>query len=498
IPKVDSGSGDKYTFGELQNAVHNIAGHLQALGFSKGSNLALCATNCAEIMLMTYASWKLGGVVTLLSPVLKPGEISGQIAITKPNFMFLDKEQRQKLVEVIPDGIVTFPTMQIIFAKEGVEDELSFTSMKETITWEMQSLTPDIEARAVIFFSSGTSGPPKAVSLSHKNMLTEILGICTMLEADMLMNPKWTGLVVYLPLSHSYAFFMSTINMIIGASTIIMPRFDPMKYLQLITDYQTELMILVPPIAVLFAKNKDLVAQFNLSCIQSMFCTGAALLPEVKSTCAAQFNIKFAGYGMTEVSGASHWTPSESFMEKHGAPDSATNVGVIRDLETDEFLPAYKTGEICTSGPGVMMGYLGNKDATNATIGADGWLKSGDIGYYDKNGYFYIVGRLKELIKYKGYQVSPSELEDLLLSHPKIADAGVVGFPDLESGELPSALIVLKPGEDLSVDQIRGFVSEKAAPFKKLRGPVEIVQQIPKSASGKILRRVILSDLLEK
>ncbi|ELT91602.1 hypothetical protein CAPTEDRAFT_127497, partial [Capitella teleta] len=170
----------------------------------------------------------------------------------------------------------------------------------------------------------------------------------------------------------------------------------------------------------------------------------------------------------------------------------------VRDLETDKFLPAYKQGEICCSGPCNMKGYLDKQEATDAMIGADGWLKTGDIGYYDANGYFYIVDRLKELIKYKGYQVSPSELEDLLLKHPKIADAGVVGFPDEECGELPSALVVAKPGENLTVKEIRDYVAEKAAPFKKLRGPVCLVAQIPKTASGKILRRSILNDLQEK
>jgi acyl-CoA synthetase (AMP-forming)/AMP-acid ligase II len=131
----------------------------------------------------------------------------------------------------------------------------------------------------------------------------------------------------------------------------------------------------------------------------------------------------------------------------------------IRDIDTGEFLPAYKHGEICCHGPQVMKGYLGNQEATETMIGPDGWLRTGDVGYYDQHHYFYVVDRLKDLIKYKAYQVSPSELEDLLVSHPKIADAGVVGFPDLESGELPSAALVLKADEALSVDDVREFVA---------------------------------------
>ncbi|ELU14744.1 hypothetical protein CAPTEDRAFT_23069, partial [Capitella teleta] len=383
----------------------------------------------------------------------------------------------------------------IIFTKESIDGVLSFAPFKEPIQWEPAPMkSRDVEADAAIFFSSGTIGLPKAVVLSHVNLLT----FSSILETDNLMMKKWTSSVLYLPFSHLYAHLLLNLNYIIGATTIVMPHFDINRFFQVNEQYKCELLILVPPLAVLFAKNKEIVAKYDLSKVHTMLCGAAVLLPDVAAELLRVIPIKSNhiahGYGLTEVTGIATMMPSHSFMKEHGPPDSPMSVICftilqIRDLETRECLPAYGRGELCYAGPGAMKGYLNNMEATDVMIDTEGWLATGDIGYYDSNGYFYIVDRLKELIKYKGYQVSPSEMEDLLLTHPKIADAGVVGFPDVECGELPSAFIVLKPGEDLTVDEIRKFVAEKAAPFKKLRGPIELVAQVPKTGSGKILRR---------
>ncbi|ELT98559.1 hypothetical protein CAPTEDRAFT_208982 [Capitella teleta] len=501
---VDSGSGDEYTFAELENVIHNVAGHLQSLGFKRGSNLAYCITNCVEIAIVTLATWKLGGVIIPINQLLKQGEASAQLTQTKPDFVFLDEEQYRKLKDAIDDKCV-------IFIKESIDGILSFATFKEPIQWEPASMmSRDVEADAAIFFSSGTTGLPKAVVLSHVNLVSQFNGWASILETDNLMMKKWTSSVLYLPFSHLYAHLLLNLNYIIGATTIVMPHFDINRFFQVNEQYKCELLILVPPLAVLFAKNKELVAKYDMSKVHTMFCGAAVLLSDVAAELLRVIPIKSnhiaQGYGLTEVSGAATMMPSHSFMKEHGPPDSPMSVGVpipnvkcaIRDLETKECLPAYGRGELCYAGPGAMKSYLNNMEATDAMIDTEGWLATGDIGYYDSNGYFYIVDRLKELIKYKGYQVSPSEMEDLLLTHPKIADAGVVGFPDVECGELPSAFIVLKPGEDLTVDEIGKFVTEKAAPFKKLRGPIELVAQVPKTGSGKILRRCMLADLQKK
>jgi acyl-CoA synthetase (AMP-forming)/AMP-acid ligase II len=171
-----------------------------------------------------------------------------------------------------------------------------------------------------------------------------------------------------------------------------------------------------------------------------------------------------------------------------GLPVRNTESTVV-DIETGRQLGPNQQGEVWVRGPQVMKGYLNNPDATAATITDDGWLKTGDIGYYDEDGYFFIVDRLKELIKYKSYQVAPAELESVLLSHSAIADAAVIGVPDEEAGELPKAYVVLR-GE-ITAEEIMAFVAERVAPYKKIR-LVEFTDQIPKAASGKILRRVLI------
>jgi acyl-CoA synthetase (AMP-forming)/AMP-acid ligase II len=161
----------------------------------------------------------------------------------------------------------------------------------------------------------------------------------------------------------------------------------------------------------------------------------------------------------------------------------------VVSIETGTDLDRHERGEVWVRGPQVMKGYLNRPDATAATITPDGWLKTGDIGYYDEDGYFYIVDRLKELIKYKAYQVAPAELEALLLTHPSVADVAVIGVPDEEAGELPKAYIV--PRGEVTVEEIMAFVAERVASYKKIR-LLEFTDQIPKSSSGKILRRVLI------
>ncbi|ELT91601.1 hypothetical protein CAPTEDRAFT_54120, partial [Capitella teleta] len=262
--------GHQYTFAELEDVVHNIACHLQSLGFTKGSNLALCASNCVEIPIMILASWKLGGMVTVINPLLKPDEVRSHLVGTKPNFIFLDKEHHEKLKKVIQAETVPL-------VKEGVEGHRSFASLKDPIQHELKCFARDVESEAAIFFSSGTTGSQKAVVLTHRNIVAQLEGIATLVETDMLMMAKWTCNVICLPLSHVLGLLFSFLNMRIGATTIIMPRFDPKKYLELNSEFKCELIVLVPPIAVFFVKNRDLVKKYDLSNIHSIAC-GAAVL----------------------------------------------------------------------------------------------------------------------------------------------------------------------------------------------------------------------------
>jgi acyl-CoA synthetase (AMP-forming)/AMP-acid ligase II len=278
-----------------------------------------------------------------------------------------------------------------------------------------------------------------------------------------------------------------------GATLITMPRFDMEEFLDAVQKYRISIAPLVPPIVLGLAKH-PVVDKYDLSSLRFVM-SGAAPLSEALAQEAGQrIHCKLAqGYGMTEASPVTHLTPTTFPNYKVGSlgmPVPNTEVMIV-DPESGSPLKQGESGEIWIRGPQIMKGYLGNRDATAESIDAEGWYRTGDIGYVDGDGYFFAVDRLKELIKYKGMQVAPAELEALLLTHPAIADAAVIPVADLEAGELPKAYVVLRADQTLEADSLMEFVSGQVAPHKRIR-LVEYVEQIPKSASGKILRRVLI------
>jgi acyl-CoA synthetase (AMP-forming)/AMP-acid ligase II len=264
-----------------------------------------------------------------------------------------------------------------------------------------------------------------------------------------------------------------------------MPRFDLEQFLQLHQDHGVTRGYVVPPIVLALAKH-PLVDQFDLSSLDVVMSGAAPLSAELSEAAAARLDCTLLqGYGLTETSPVTHVSPRE--RNKPGTVGVLTpnTEALIVDVATGEPVPAGERGELCIRGPQNMKGYLNDPDATAAMIDDDGWLHTGDIAIVDDEGYFSIVDRVKELIKYKGYQVAPAELEALLLEHPQISDAAVIGRPDEDAGEIPVAYVV---ADDMEVDAVMQFVAERVAPHKRVR-VVKFIDQIPKSASGKILRR---------
>ena len=270
-----------------------------------------------------------------------------------------------------------------------------------------------------------------------------------------------------------------------------MPRFDLESFLKAVQDYEVTLAHLVPPIVLALSKH-PIVDNYQLPQLRTIFSGAAPLGEELTIACMDRLGVTVRqGYGMTETSPVTHSSPAPPMPLKFGSvgvPAPNTECRII-DLESGEPLGPNERGEVCVRGPQVMTGYLNNPDATAETIDSDGWLHTGDIGYADEDGHFYIVDRAKELIKYKGFQVAPAELEAILLSHPSIADAAVIPYPDEEAGEVPKGVIVLK--EPVAAETILQFVAERVAPHKRIRH-IEFVDKIPKSPSGKILRRVLV------
>jgi acyl-CoA synthetase (AMP-forming)/AMP-acid ligase II len=297
--------------------------------------------------------------------------------------------------------------------------------------------------------------------------------------------------IAVLPFFHIYGMQVLMNGVLsFGASVVTMLRFDLEQFLATLQDHRITQAYLVPPIILALAKH-PMVDRYDLTALQRVVSGAAPLGADLAEEAAQRIGAEIVqGYGLTETSPVTHATPlGMAKAGSIGVTISNTECRVV-DPETGEDLEVDEDGEIWIRGPQVMAGYLNNPEATAITIDDDGWLHTGDIGHVDGDGHFFIVDRLKELIKYKGFQVPPAELEAVLLTHPDVADAAVIPIPDLEAGELPKAFVVLKPGRSATPEQIMEFVASHVAHYKRIRQLV-FLDEIPKSASGKILRRVL-------
>ncbi|XP_072050904.1 uncharacterized protein [Amphiura filiformis] len=343
---------------------------------------------------------------------------------------------------------------------------------------------------AFLLYSSGTTGLPKGVMLTHRNIVSNTFNTLNTPGAASFTPYVDCGLAV-LPFYHVYGCVtISLASLKIGVKLVTLPQFEPEVFLKTIQDHKITIGYLVPPLVVFLTKH-PMVDNYDLSSLKDVMCGAAPLGGELAAAFKKRLNLSYVrqGYGLTETS-------SPLTVGKRGitSPASAgvllinTEAKIVDPL-SGKSLPPGGQGELWARGPQIMKGYLKNPEATANCIDAEGWFHTGDIGYFAEDGQLFVVDRLKELIKYKGSQVAPAELEELLLTNPAVADAAVIGIPDEEAGELPKAFVVLKGTEQVTEEDIAKFVAGKVAPQKKLRGGVEFLETIPKSASGKILRR---------
>ncbi len=347
-------------------------------------------------------------------------------------------------------------------------------------------IDPDADI-AVLPYSSGTTGLPKGVMLTHRNLVANLCQLqeCFPIEPD-------DTLIGVLPFFHIYG--MTVImnqGLRAGATIVTMPRFDLEQFLDLLEEHAVTRSYVVPPIALALGKHPAVEGR-DLSAMRTIMSGAAPLGAELSEAVAERIGCSvIQGYGLTETSPVTHVIrqSGENRPGSIGQPLPATECRLV-DPESGEDVPAGERGELWIRGPQVMAGYLNNEEATAATVDGEGWLHTGDVAVVDGDGYFTIVDRLKELIKYKGYQVAPAELEALIINHPEVADVAVIGVADEEAGELPKAFVV-PAADDLDSEELMSWVGEQVAPQKRVR-LVEVTEEIPKSPSGKILRRVLV------
>lgn len=477
---LDSTDGTTISYAELARRIRGVARGLAAAGLKKGEVVAIISPNDVRFPVAFHGVALAGGVNTTINPV-----------VTEEDFVRQFQDSRTVRIICAPS---VADKVRAAALRCGIRDihlfgEDSFDLLMDSMA-PMPVVSFDVKSDLVALpYSSGTSGLPKGVMLTHFNLVANILQSA---QAD--DSGEHDRVLAVLPFFHIYG--MSIImNMMLlrGAAVVVMKKFEPELFLNVLQEQRITKAYLAPPL-VLFLAKSPLVARYDLSALHTIASGAAPLDQAVSDACGARLHcLMRQGYGMSETSptimrdGITSATVRAGTV---GCPSPNTEVRLI-DPETGTDAPQGGPGEIWVRGPQVMAGYLAKPEETAKVMSTDGWFKTGDIATVDADGFFRIVDRLKELIKYKGFQVPPSELEGYVLEHPAVLDAAVIPVADAEAGEIPKAFVVLKPGHQVSANSIMDFVAAKVAPYKKIR-QMEFIDSIPKSPTGKILRRILV------
>ncbi|MBO1415442.1 4-coumarate--CoA ligase family protein [Streptomyces sp. FH025] len=485
---IDGITGEEVSYTRLADSVERVAAGLAETGVRKGDVVALFSPNSIAYPMAYFGATRAGATVTTVSSMSTATELAVQLGdsgtrwlITVSHFLSTARTAAEQL------AAAGRPLTEIIVL-DGADGHRSLADLLAT-----PGPAPDItidpgEDIAVLPYSSGTTGLPKGVMLTHRSIATNLA------QTDALYRPAdGERVLAVLPFFHIYG-LAALLNQPLrcGSTVVVLPRFDLEQFCRTIEQHRVQALMVAPPIVLALAKH-PVVDRYDLSSVEYLLCAAAPLDQELADACARRLGLPhlLQGYGMTELSPVTHLvSPKESDPSPGSVgrmvPSTELRVTALDGSGTD--LGPGERGELLIRGPQVMKGYFGRPSDTAAIVDADGWLHTGDIGYVDERGYLYIVDRVKELIKYKGYQVAPAELEAVLLGHPQIADAAVIGVPGTDGTEHPKAFVVRAPGSGLTAEDVTGYVAEHVAPYKKVR-VVEFVDAVPKSAAGKILRR---------
>eukprot|EP01114_Cavostelium_apophysatum_P019142 TRINITY_DN6081_c0_g1_i1.p1 TRINITY_DN6081_c0_g1~~TRINITY_DN6081_c0_g1_i1.p1 ORF type:complete len:538 (+),score=64.11 TRINITY_DN6081_c0_g1_i1:35-1648(+) len=496
VALVDANTDESWTYGELVKCIERLGLHFAEMGMTKGIVTAIYAPNHPFFPIIFQAIALIGATSTTCNPLYTPGELNNQLKDSGASFIIATEEGLDKVKEAVALLSKQHPERQvkILTFEPAKSDGKPLDSVRELLQRTTKSSKlPKVQIDpandiVTIPYSSGTTGHPKGVVLTHTNLVANILQTY---HFDVLKEGDCS--IAVLPFFHVYGLTV-IMNVLFfgGAKIVVMSKFDLLQYLQLIQKHKPTMAHVVPPIVLALAKH-PIIDKFDLSSIRVFFSGAAPLGAELQKEAEQRIKTGFfkQGYGMSELSPVSHVNPNDRIKYGSVGVLAPNCIAKIVD-ENGKPVPTGASGEMLIKGPNVMKGYLNNPKATAHTIDKDGFLHTGDVAVVDEDGYFYIVDRVKELIKFKGFQVPPAELEAILVTHPAVADAAVVPVPDIEAGELPRAFIVLKPNAKISESEIAKWLEDRVAPHKKLRGGIIFIDSIPKTASGKILRRVLV------
>lgn len=479
---VDGPSGRTITYGQLVEYVRRVGANLAARGLQKGDVFAIMLPNLPEYAVAFHGVASIGGVLTTINPLYTVDELNYQLKDTAARYLLTLPMFLEKAVEAAKNSAI-----QEIFVLGEAPGATPFAALLAPAESAPKVDIDIYNDLVVIPYSSGTTGLPKGVMLTHNNVVSFI----SMVRSVDSYKAGQNYLAV-LPFFHIFGMVgILNICLVQGCTMVTMPRFDLEQFLQLMQDYNIAGACLVPPIVLALAKH-PLVDKYKFPNLEWLLSGAAPLSDDLQKAAAARLNCAVVqGWGMTETSCGATIIPLDKNKPGSAGLLVPNQDARVVDISTGEDLGPNQNGEIWLRGANIMRGYLNQPEASRNTVDEEGWLHTGDIGYIDEDGYLYIVDRIKELIKYKGLQIAPAELEAVLLSHPAVADAAVIGRADEEAGEVPKAFVVLKA--PVTAEEILDFVAEKVAPYKRIR-KLEVVDQIPKSASGKILRRILIEQ----
>ncbi|KAK6131392.1 hypothetical protein DH2020_034877 [Rehmannia glutinosa] len=499
IAFIDAATGRQLTFSDVWRAVDAVSSSLSAdFGIRKGHVILLLTPNSIYFPIVCLAVMSLGAIITTTNPLNTSGEIAKQIADSKPVLAFTIPQLLPKIADSNLPIVILGPNcnpnsskLRIVTSiEEMMRREPSQSRVKERVNQD---------DTATLLYSSGTTGASKGVVSSHRNLIAMVQTVVNRFKLD---EDKQT-FICTVPMFHIYGLVAFATGLIASGSTVvILSKFEMDEMLMAIQKFSANYLPLVPPILVALVNNADVIRKkYDLSSLNSVLCGGAPLSKEVIEGFSEKYpNVTILqGYGLTESTGIGASTDSQEESRRYGTAGllSPNMEAKIVDPESGEALTVNRTGELWLRGPTIMKGYFSNEEATASTLDSRGWLRTGDLCYIDEDGFIFVVDRLKELIKYKGYQVPPAELEALLLTHPEIADAAVIPFPDKEVGQFPMAYVVRKTGSTLTESGVMDFIAKQVAPYKRIR-QVAFVASIPKNPSGKILRKDLIKLAVSK
>ena len=477
---VDGPTGRTIGYRQLAAGIERVAAGLAARGFGHGDVLALFSPNLPEYALAAYGAMAAGGIVTGANPLLTPEELAGQLADAQARLLvtvppFLDRALAAAEAAGVEEVVV-------IGEADGA------TPFRELVAHRHPAALAAVDPGrdlAALPYSSGTTGLPKGVELTHASLVTNLR------QSQSALDFREDDVVLAVaPFFHAVGGnVVLPCGLAAGATVVTLPRFDLGGFLQTIQEHRVTLTIVVPPVALALAGH-PLVDSYDLSSLRLLGVGAAPLGAAVEQRCAERLGCTVGqGFGMTEATACiAVMRPEAPRAGSVGRLLPNTEARIVDPTSGADLGPG-RTGELWVRGPQLMRGYRRRPEATAQTIDAGGWLHTGDLCYLDEDGYLYVVDRLKELIKYKGYQVAPAELEDLLLTHPAVADAAVVPRPDPEAGEIPVAHVALRG--QATAEELLAYVAERVAPYKRVRA-VRLTDSVPRSPSGKLLRRLLV------